>query len=365
MRVRMAVTLSLVSCASGATLAACFDLFHSTDDVLTACQIDSAAAGCGLDAGLELCAPTARAARQQAEHACAWLGACDTPLGGDAFGPCMIEGLMAFDCTANPSHRFKGKAADLWACLGTVRSCADVDGCLFPGGREPCGSGQYTACGSPSSGRASNADVRFECQDGGLVGGENCALRGQTCSSGASGALCSGYGAGACPVTGSGCYGTSSIHWCTDGGDVGIDCSSFGTQRCSGFPTVDSGVQWVACVPEVDAGPAATCAPDASATCAGGVALSCPTGFVESLDCTALLGSPAACAASPLAPPFDWTSACTLESSPRCASDSCDAAVLTGCGRGAAFTVDCASQGLGACQLRTTDDGARAACSAP
>lgn len=368
MRVHMTVALSVASCAFGAGLAACFDLFHSTGDVRTACEVDSAAIGCRPDASIGLCAPTAVDARQRAEHACAWLGACETPLGYNAFGSCMVEALMAFDCTANPNHRFEGKAASLWGCLSAAVSCFDVDACVFPQGKEVCdGPGDYTACGTAASGIA-NTDVLIECRDGGVARGENCALWGQTCAPGSSGAVCSGHDAGGCSTVGSGCYGTTLIYCGADAGDLAIDCASFGTRRCSGFPAAAAGqrAKWVACVAEADAGIASVCSPDASAACVNGVAVSCPSGILESLDCTALLGSANACAAGPLVPPFDWTSACAL-TPPECARDGCNGTTLNGCERGAVFSIDCAQQHLGACVMVNTDNGSqqRAACAPP
>jgi hypothetical protein len=363
MRILTAAALSVVSCAFGATVVACFDLFHSTGDVLTSCEIDSSAAGCRPDSGIDLCAPTAVDARQRAEHSCAWLGACETPLGYNAFGSCMVEALMAFDCAANPTHRFKRKAAGLWACLSVATTCADVHACIFPQGKAVCeGPGDYTACGNATS-PTTNDDVRIECVDGGVAHGENCALWGQTCAPLASGAFCSGFDAGGCASRGSGCYGATSIYCGPDAGDLGIDCTSFGSGRCSGFPTDDSHAQWIACVAEADV--ASPCVPDATATCVDGVAVSCPSGVLESLDCSALLGSPGACAAGRLVPPFDWTSACSL-ASPLCTSDSCDGGTLNGCERGAVFSIDCTKQGLGACAMLATDNGSRqrAACAA-
>ncbi len=364
MRWRTAVALSVVSCTLGATLAACFDLFHSTGDIVTACQIDSATAGCQPDAGAQLCATSATEAWARAEHACAWLGSCETPLGRNAFGSCMIEALMAYDCNANPNHRFKGKAAALWSCLGSTRNCADVHACVFPVGKEACAtSGDHLACGSAASTTANNDDVRLQCQGG---GGENCALWGQTCAGSSSSAACSGSQPGSCSDSGSGCFAdNTSIHWCTDAGDLGINCANFGTQRCSGFPETDASL-WVACIAETEAGAEAGtfthCAPDASATCVGGMAVSCPSGVVEYLDCAALLGTQGACAAGPLVPPFDWTAACVLNP-PSCVADSCDGRTLHGCGRGQVFSTDCADAGLGPCTILVTDDGQeRAAC---
>jgi len=369
MRPGIAVVLSIASAASGVGLVACFDLFHSTGDVKTACEIDPATPGCpatsGLDAsssgGTDFCAWPADVVRQHAEHACAWLGACETPLGRNAFGSCMFEALLAYDCAANPGHRSKGKAHALWDCLWRAQGCADVDACVFPKGTQGCESpGDYTACASASSPTANNFDVRIECVDGGTqplpnAHGENCALWGQTCATDGTLGACAGSQSGL-ECTQSGCFGASAseLHWCVDGGDVGIDCASNGSQRCGGFPTASSAL-WVACIAESDA---AACEADASATCsAGGVATSCPSGVPETLDCQRLLQSPQACTAGPLSPPFDWTGPCAVVPA-QCSGDSCAGSTLTGCARGAAFTVDCAGQGLGACRMLATDVGA-------
>src|SRR5262249_31367774 len=107
------------------------------------------------------------------------------------------------------------------------------------------------------------------------------------------------------------------------------------------------------------------CTPDASASCDGGVAVSCPAGWLESIDCTRLLGVAGACTGGEPNPPFDWTAPCAATSpSPPCPGDSCDGSKLTSCERGAAFSVDCAEQGWGSCRLMSVEPGApmRGAC---
>lgn len=282
-------------------------------------------------------------------------------MGRNAFGSCVFEALLAYDCAANPNHRVKGKAHDLWDCLWPVKSCADVESCVFPQGPQGCGSaGDYTNCGNAADGMASNVDVRFECIDGGggppfpNAHGENCALWGQTCASSGPLSMCAGEVGLGCDA--SGCFGSArtELRWCVDGGDIdiGIDCAGNGGRLCGAFPERDA--SWVACVAESDAG---TCAPDASAACANGIAFSCPSGVLEKIDCTGLLGSDAGCAAGKLAPQFNWTSACAVTQSP-CTTDSCtDAGALTGCVRGAPWMLDCVAEGLGACRRMKTDTG--------
>jgi hypothetical protein len=366
MRLGVAIGLSVASSFLGAGLVACFDLFHATDDIVTACQIDAHAQGCStpeaaspadaavVEAATDFCAWDASTASQNARHACAWLGACESPLGRNAFGPCMFQALLAYDCAANPSHPVRGRQHALWDCLWSAQSCTDVDHCVFPGGPEGCGS-NGTACVDPPD---PNGDVRIECVDGGPGRGENCALWGQSCAWDNGPAYCAGNRGSA----GLACAGTfectgSSIHYCVDAGDLGIDCSGNGAQACDSFPKPDA--SWVACLPEQDAAP---CTPDASAQCTDGVAVSCPAAVVETIRCGALLGDAAACISGPLAPPFDWTSPCQIPSAAggdasSCAERCSGTDLLTSCARGAAYTVSCSAEGLGPCRAVATDNG--------
>jgi hypothetical protein len=364
-------TVAAVALSAGGALVACFDLLHSTADVLTACELDAAHPGCAAadeSSETDFCMWTPAQAAQHALHACTWLGACETPMGNNAFGPCYFRALLAYDCAANPNHPARHAAHDLWDCLQQVRSCADVDACIFVDGKAPAcgGHGVYTRCGE----NAANPNVRVRCADGGVEpyprsSGENCALWGQTCAPSPEGSACAGEPTGhAC---GHDCTG-SLLHWCApadDGGpgvDLGIDCASNGATQCDGFPSPDAAV-WLACKAESDAAP---CVPNASATCENGRATMCPSGVPETLDCAALLGGAGACTGGGLSPPFDWTSPCSMKPS-ACTSDSCDGDRLTSCERGAAFSADCASEGLGACSLVAADPGAapRAACGPP
>ena len=295
-----------------------------------------------------------------AQHACAWLGACESPLGRNAFGSCMFNALLAYDCTTNPGHPVQGKTHELWDCLWQAQSCNAVTACVFPKGPQRC-DGTGTGCGNVDGSAPNNLDVRVDCVvDGGEAKGENCALWGQTCAP--KGGVCSGSSDPShCQDE---CDGTN-LHKCTDAGDVGIDCAGNGAQQCKVFGT---GTQWAACLPSGDAGP---CTPDASATCVSGIATSCPAGRIETIDCLELLSSTAACNPGPLSPAFDWTSPCAIvadasaDASPDGGPDaggcteSCSGTTLTGCYRGAAFQLDCAEVGLGACQA------ASAACTPP
>src|SRR5580693_5188287 len=136
MRLRRGLALAtfavLATCA-GAALVACFDLLHSTADVRTACELDASYPGCTVvqDVETDFCSWTRDEAKHHALHACAWLGACESPMGNNAFGPCYFRALMAYDCTINPDHRASGEAQSIWSCLQGVKSCGDVSACLF------------------------------------------------------------------------------------------------------------------------------------------------------------------------------------------------------------------------------------------
>ena len=278
-------------------------------------------------------------------------------MGHNAFGTCMVDALLAYDCAANPSHPVHGSARAMWDCLWQVASCEDVARCILPAPLGVCGASvDYTSCGN-SGGNAKNADVRVECA-GGIAFAENCALSGQTCALGAGPTgICAGasQAAGGLGCTGSPrCMGTR-LHSCgSDGVDQGVDCASNGAGQCGGFPSA-SAAQWVACVASGDAG----CAPSLAVTCAGGYASSCSSGIAESLDCTELFQTPdAGCMPGTLSPSFDWTSPCMVDP-PACTGDACssDGAMLTGCARGAPFTTSCTAQNLGPCRMISTDVG--------
>jgi hypothetical protein len=354
-------------------LAACTDLFHSTDDIRTACAIDAATAGCSIEGGVDssssdaggdsadFCAWSSEEARARAAHACAWLGACAGPLGGNAFGACTVQARLAFDCAANPDHVVHGRSHDRWACLAAASTCDGVRQCFLP---EPVRCeipGDYVECA------VDGGDVRVECvATDAAVRIEDCSLWGQTCVSSGASARC---GPSAAPVDCTEARGAcdnsarGGVRWCdADGGQTGIDCSGNGAQACGAFAD-DSGAEWPACTPETDA--AAPCTASLSVQCANGVAHTCAAGFSESIDCASLLGSADACTGISLSPPFDWTSACALTTP--CAPDSCAGTVLTSCARGATFSVDCSDAGLGRCNVVATDlnAAARAACAPP
>jgi hypothetical protein len=380
MRALEACRCALVGVASF-PLVACVDLFHSTDDILTACQIDATTPGCtpasdgsspGIDAAdarlpADFCDWTPAQAQAAARRTCAWLGACESPMGGNAFGACMIQALLAFDCAANPNHPVLGVAREGWACLVAATSCQDVSQCIFPAGPPACANaGDVTACSTALVGGAADS-VRYECggEAGGAVWGESCTLWGETCVSQGTAATCGGGTGCDAGVLASCDQDLTLVHWCgTDGEDLGLDCAGSGAGHCGGFPTSDA--SWTACVPLAAADASTSCDATLSVTCVNGTALSCPTGVPERVDCSALLGGWVdACSPGTLNPPFDWTSPCGLPEP--CPADTCDGSVLTGCSRGATFSVDCAVEDLKPCRLVATDAGSEphAACSPP
>jgi hypothetical protein len=347
-------------------VAACTDLFHSTADIRTACEIDAATSGCSPEAapagkgGLDFCAWSGAQAKATAQRVCAWLGACEGPLGGNAFGECTVQARLAFDCAANPAHPVRGDTYARWACLASAQTCAAIHDCLLPKALQCTAQGDYVACA------VDGGSLRVECAGvDAAVRLEDCALWGQTCTSDGPNAACGPGGAPLdCQDAGGGCFGLprTLIRWCeADGGQIGIDCVGSGAQACGVFPA--DGGMWPACIPVKDAGDA--CPATNVAQCTGGVAHLCPTGVPESVDCAALLDTPDACVAKALDPPYDWTSACSLGMA--CPPDSCAGSTLNGCARGAAFSVDCNAVGLGPCSTFTTDDGTatRAACTPP
>lgn len=346
----------------GCSVPACVDLFHSTSDVRTACEIDASAcvaeaSAAGTGAGQSVCAD-AGVALQNATHACAWLGACLSPMGNNAFGPCVLQALLAFDCDANPNHLASASVSATWACLVDAQSCASVDKCVFPAGTPSCSTTTTTtttcAAGSGGGGTAGTA-LRIECGTSGqMLGGEDCALWGETCLPNDGSASCGTNLEGYCDGSVSDrCTGASKsqVIWCGADGQSGINCGDNGVGHCDSF----SGNQtsWVSCLPDTNVAQPDACAATLNFTCENGVAQLCPTGVPETIDCAALLGSPAACSGSILDPPFDWTSPCVL--SPQCDVDTCNGPVLTSCARGAPFSVNCADELSGQCQIVSTD----------
>lgn len=346
---------------------ACVDLFHGTEfETLCAhnpqdpsCNAPetSASPDAGKDGGFDaapahpdFCKWSSVEALNQARHACAWLGACEGPLGESAVGPCIVRAQLAFDCRANPSLRPRGKADDFWACLSAVTSCGDVDRCVFPGGVQECGGvmggGTSTDCGSNG-----NNAVRIECigaAKGRAKGIEPCAMFGRTCTPEGQGtAACTGTGGFKC--TESKCSGTSAVNCqanATTTIDRGVDCASYGAGTCATVSGVDGGFTCAA-------GPnAPTCTIENVPTCEGTTVSSCVDGKDIRVDCK-VLGLECDATKATVQEP---DKGCQAPDPPPCAAaDKCATATLVqSCGRGRLYELDCASVGLGKCQVGPT-----------
>jgi hypothetical protein len=318
---------------------ACVDLFHSTN-FETLCGVDPDAAACASEGGprdastdaadtgpTDFCLTDSATARLRASHACAWLGACAAPFDQNAFGPCMIDALLAYDCTANPNQTVRaGPLHDLWDALWQAKSCAQVISAVNPSGVRCSGTG-YACAGSPAPG------ALLECVDS--VGGpESCLVEGRVCGSG-----------GECVVAGSpsecnesSCDGTV-FHDCEGTRDLGYDCRYFGEGTCSVY---DGGP---GCDPTFVSGGGASCAATHAVTCAGDTATACPAGGTVTVECQLLTGV-STCKAGTPSP--EWNLAAQCQGRGTC-SAGCDGDTLQGCGQGAAFSTSCSSEGLGPC----------------
>jgi hypothetical protein len=306
MRLRAAITLSVLSAGLGAGLVACFDLFHSTAGILDACQLD--AEEC-VDAGTNFCAWESGTAYTNAGIACAWLEVCQTPFDHHDFGDCMFRALLAYDCNANSNHP-TGATKQLWDALWQARSCADVNRVVFfPGSvAQPCGG--RTGYGCQTQAGDAGFVTQVYCLDGDAAAAENCTLWNQVCD-----------------LNTSGCVG------------------------CLG------------CYP--DEGEGGACAPDNPASCDGGVATSCTSGAPVSINCAELLPqAKSACNEGPLSPTADPTGLCYVDAGG--CTESCNGTHVTGCARGVSFTFDCATIDAG-CKLVQTPDHVNhgAACAFP
>jgi hypothetical protein len=385
---RRAFVFAVVSFA--ALGAACVDLFHATD-FETLCMRDPGHAKCSAseagapdaaeDAGEDaskphpdFCAWSSAEAQSQAGRACAWLGACEGPLGGARFGECVITAQLAYDCRANPSLRPRGKLDELWGCLATVQSCADVDACIFPGGKPPCpaiASGKFTSCATG----AGNETVRVECAAGSgekISAAEPCLLTGRTCAMRAgstSFADCARTIDSACKPGRTSCQGTTLVSCSTSpetpNVDRGFDCAFYGAGRC-----LSDGIS-ATCIP----GPEApSCTTSAGITCDGSVARLCvATGGVTpkqeiAIDC-ARLGLPCDVTSVPPSASTPWAACAqwdTRGGTPVLAcneDDACNGSMLESCAAGVRKTYDCKSAGLGGC--RTISGSGVAACTPP
>ncbi len=358
---------------TGAVLFACGDIFHSTN-FESLCDLDAAACAvvpdaATLDADLDgsedagppfpanFCNWDDTTARTNAQTACAWLGACSGPLGSNAFGACFVNAMLAYDCAANPNLQVTGASHVFWDQLWRATSCADVAAAVEPSPPgDTCGVSSYAYIACEVGG---NAATRLACgvsEDGGAdQGRENCAALGQACTAIGTSAACTGS-LGTCGDAGGlFCEGTE-LHDCqSDGGlDLGVNCANFGAGACSSAGATG------ACA-AVGTG---VCAPTSVVSCVGDVASSCPSGVLEQIDCSRVLGTTGSCNATAAGRSWDVARACSVGS---CGADSCSGTVLQSCARGASVQIDCAQVGLGSCNLVqiSGDPTPHAACSPP
>ncbi len=370
----------------GASLAACgIDLFHSTD-FDTLCASDPTADACasspdatadgpgtkpdgntgdGSDTGngdggdaeggtpgegggrdsapTDFCTWTLTDAHTAARRACAWLGACVGALGPNDLGQCFEDALRAYDCPLFPNRQVTGKLHKYWDCLQQVTSCADVLSCVTAGAGAGCstgaGPGDFAEC-------AAAGDVGYDCApDGGaplaIVG---CPGQGRACQTVGSSPLCVGT-AGVCVGSPPPSCNAAKVQYCGGGTDQGVDCALFGAGSC----VTNAGVG-PSCLPTAGA---TACTPDASVLCYGAVALGCPSGRIESLDCHDLLENAGTCTGTSTGPAWDVARACTASGSACTAGCTSDGGVV-GCHRGPhRLEVNCADYGLKPCKAVT------------
>jgi hypothetical protein len=354
---RRVVVAGAFAASLACAVLACVDLFHSTSDVQSICEVDAADPRC-TDAAppVDICAPDGGVAQQRAVHACAWLAACGHPIGRNKTGACMVDAILAYDCAANPNRKAKGAAKDFWNCMQNAKTCADVGFCIFPtAGGVNCSNGGFLGC----SQNGIDVPTRIDCvQAASPGGGENCAPFGQTCSSldpdaSNRNALCVGPQQRACAGT-SGCI-DGGLSLCDDAGvDIGYACANVGAGKCN--PTGAS----PACAPETTG----TCSATNDVTCTPGniQAKGCVTLSPESVDCTSISG-PGTCVAIEAGTPGTLPSdACYVDGG--CIDDSCDGGTLIACVRGRSVGINCAAQGLKSCApiLTTESQTAIPAC---
>lgn len=356
--------LALAALSGGFLLAvvACTDIFHDTSFETcrdASCRSDAADVVTPVtDATTPLvnfCAWDSTEARSRAIRACAWLGACEGPLGESAFGLCVPRAQYAFDCTANPGMRPRADVEAFWSCLASAQTCGDVDACVFPGGVPDCHA--VDAKTVSTCGEGKNGAVRFACTGASgsarATGVEPCLLSGRTCSPNQLTAACTGRkGFGDCPV--SQCEGSSAVVCDLAAAgtvDHGLDCASVGAGRCL---AIDGGG---ACAPSDDQ-PECDDSSDAGSVCGDSGVLSFCVGKKKSqLNCSAfqLACTPGSLvAADPITACDDHT--CTDT------TDACIGNTLISCGHGKAVELDCSSVGLGACRKLQNN---RAACEPP
>jgi hypothetical protein len=335
------------------------DIFHSTD-LPTLCGDASNAPGCSadakadalVDAGVYPFTKDPQTALANAKSTCAWLAACETPMGQNQTGTCIANAVLAYDATTNPNRTPQGAARLFWQCAfdaAKLQSCDAMKSCALPAGVSKCSvsAGAFVGCAASNG---ANAAARVDCETNDtLPNVELCAAVGKTCGAvgNNSDALCYGPKGRACQQTG--CSGPY-LSVCDDAGfDQGVDCASVGARACVGSPVLT-------CKPEG----VGSCTPSTDVWCDGGIATACPAGIPETVNCATLAGG---CVDIPDA---SWGTAPSVacQQPSGCGADQCNGASLEACVRGKVVVVSCAAEGLGPCQgVMTRSDGSRAACS--
>jgi hypothetical protein len=372
-RIRIVVAAA-ASAAALLGLAACVDLFHTTDfgtlcsSDPTACAPDASTDGqlspdVSFDAPppapIDVCAASSAKARELAERACGFLGACLGTLEDSRFGTCMMRALAAYDCAFNPSLRPRDQLAVQWDCLSKVSDCEAVEACIY-GKREgtkctPKTGGTYTACDPPDGGI-----VMAECGNSEVpLGISPCALHGRSCARvDGSKSICAGKRGAAC--TGNPrCESTFAVSCKSAGGiesDEGRDCTAVGDGRCV------SDRDGVACAPPADAGACGIATTSRVACSDKHVAESCVDGKAVKINCAVLGQGCVAGTASSVEP----STACTnMDAGTSCntAEDDCDGSgILVSCAQGTEFQLRCNKLGLGSCEKAA---GRQARCTVP
>jgi hypothetical protein len=352
---RGAITLgrAALSFATFALVSACVDLFHSTD-FQTLCDIDARAPGCPLaeagptdaaDAGMDA-APTdfcskwsTAEAKTLAEHACAWMGACSAPFDQNAFGQCMINAILAYDCTTNPNLTIApGSLHDYWDALWKAKSCSDLPN-LNP---------ENANCGGSTGYACIEATNVLECV-GKATATETCLVEGKVCAD-----LVCAVPSPKKQCDPPSCAGTV-LHACPDGGtDEGYDCKYFGAGACM------EGEGFAGCIPTTSSGGGASCSTGTTTSCDdGGIATGCPEGQSEIVLCDNLTGSGTCVGGTP-----SWNVAASCQGDAAC-TPGCNGDDLVGCAQGARFTTSCTAQGLGKCRPVELPSGTGYACTPP
>jgi hypothetical protein len=288
-----------------------------------------------------------------AQHACAWLGACEGPYEHNPFGQCMFEALQAFDCSIRPNMKVQGSVFEYWSCLSKVQQCTDVNRCVFAGPPQNCGAkgSRYNSC-------ANNGITRVGCTDPNTYGVvANCNAQGRKCFQpdlNGSVAFCaaSDTSSGTCTP---GCEG-STLHDCQDAGpavayplDLGRDCKDIGAGKCvssNGTVCAPSAGSAAQCA---DAGGGLICSVDST------TAIDCRSGSADIVDCFKL-GKGATCQpAAVTGPSWDPSYACIGTES--CKGETCTGPVLQGCVNGIKYTYDCRTDGFARCGLKDVPAG--------